>query len=422
MSMYPEPDFGVPELTAKIAQASFPKGNKYIKMRDELGTIYKDEQFVDLYPQVGQSAIPPWRLALVTIVQFAEQLTDRDAAEAVRSRIDLKYLLGLELDDAGFDFSVLSEFRSRLLTGEAEERLLAAMLDKFTDKKWLKAGGKQRTDSTHIVAAVRNLNQLELVGETLQHTLNIIAQIDPIWLKNRVSADWYEQYGRRFTDFRLPKSKAKRTALQQQIGEDGYYLLQEIYMHEEGTHLRTLGAVDILRQVWIQQYYIEENKVSWREANNQPLAEQLIVSPYDLDIRCGQKRGQKWRGYKVHLTENCDPDSPNLITNVETTAAMAHDITIVPTIHENLSQKKLLPDDHLVDSAYISADMLVESQTEYQVKLIGPPPGDSSWQARQANGFDQTYFSIDWDNQSATCPKGKKVVIGKHGVHHLGRR
>jgi transposase len=102
MSMHPEPIFEVPELTATVAKAAFPKGNRYMKMRDELGTLYSDEQFADLYPRVGQPASTPWRLALVTLVQFAEDLTDRQAADAVRSRIDLKYLLGLELDDRAF--------------------------------------------------------------------------------------------------------------------------------------------------------------------------------------------------------------------------------------------------------------------------------------------------------------------------------
>jgi transposase len=180
MSMHPEPIFEVPELTATVAKAAFPKGNRYMKMRDELGTLYSDEQFADLYPRVGQPASTPWRLALVTLVQFAEDLTDRQAADAVRSRIDLKYLLGLELDDAGFDFSVLSEFRKRLLDGGAEGRLLNVMLAVFVERKWLKAKGKQRTDSTHILAAVRHLNRLEIVGETLHHALNILAQVDPV--------------------------------------------------------------------------------------------------------------------------------------------------------------------------------------------------------------------------------------------------
>jgi transposase len=113
----------VPEETVRVAQAAFPKGTAYLTLRDELGTIFVDADFCDLYPEDGQPALAPWRLALVTILQFREHLPDRQAAEAVRSRIEWKYLLGLELTDPGFDFSVLSEFRGRLLTGGAEARL-----------------------------------------------------------------------------------------------------------------------------------------------------------------------------------------------------------------------------------------------------------------------------------------------------------
>src|SRR5689334_21826255 len=146
-----------------------------MQMRDALGVMYRDEQFADLFPRCGQVAEAPWRLALVTVLQFAENLTDRQAADAVRGRIDWKYAMGLTLDDAGFDFSVLSEFRARLLAGGAEERLLDLMLNWFRDRHLLKRRGRQRTDSTGVVGAFRVLNRLELVGETLRHALNELA-------------------------------------------------------------------------------------------------------------------------------------------------------------------------------------------------------------------------------------------------------
>lgn len=90
---------------------------------------------------------------MVTVLQFAEGLSDRQAAEAVRSRIDWKYLLGLALEDAGFDFSVLSEFRDWLIAGEMEQQLLDLLLKRFRDRRLVKARGKQRTDSAHIQAA-----------------------------------------------------------------------------------------------------------------------------------------------------------------------------------------------------------------------------------------------------------------------------
>jgi transposase len=163
----PSPIEPVPEETARVARAAFRKGNPLLKLRDELGSIFRDEDFANLFPSLGQPGLPPWRLALATILQFRENLPDRQAAEAVRARIDWKYLLGLELDDPGFDHSVLCEFRARLLEGGAEERLLHKLLDACRARGLLKARGRQRTDATHVLASIRVLNRLELVGETM---------------------------------------------------------------------------------------------------------------------------------------------------------------------------------------------------------------------------------------------------------------
>ncbi len=191
----------VPEETARVAHAAFPKGHPYLTFRDALGTIFQDEDFAALFPAWGQPGLPPWRLALVTIMQFRENLADRQAAEAVRARIDWKYLLSLELTDPGFDFSVLSEFRDRLLAGSAEEVLLEKLLERCRALGLLKARGQQRTDSTHVLAAIRVLNRLELVAETLRATLNALATVAPDWLQGLAPLAWYERYSRRIEEY-----------------------------------------------------------------------------------------------------------------------------------------------------------------------------------------------------------------------------
>lgn len=148
-------------------------------LRDKLGTLYEDDDFSELYPQRGQPAYSPWRLALITILQFVENLSDRQAADAVRARIDWKYLLSLPLSDSGFDFSVLSEFRARLVEQEQVEQLLNRLLQQAQAQELLKANGKQRTDSTHVLAAIRVMNRYERVGETLRHALNVLATVAP---------------------------------------------------------------------------------------------------------------------------------------------------------------------------------------------------------------------------------------------------
>jgi hypothetical protein len=175
-----------------------------------------------------------------------ENLTDRQAADSVRGRIDWKYLLGLPLQDAGFDYSVLSEFRSRLINGQAETILFDTILEICRKRSWLKSGGKQRTDSTHILAAVRRMNRIDLVGEAIYHVLDVIAQVvDPGWLKTIVKPDWFERYSQRLSSFRLPRGEKEQTELAEVIGKDGKYLIEQVYSPTAPEYLRKLPAIAV---------------------------------------------------------------------------------------------------------------------------------------------------------------------------------
>jgi len=171
MTLQPQYEFSIPEETARVARAAYPKGNIYMKMRDALGTIYHNESFAHVFPQNGRPVEAPWRLAFITVVQFMEGLPDRQAADAVRGRIDLKSALSLELTDAGFDFTILSDFRKPLVDGDAAQVLLDAMLSLFKEQGWLKERQRQRTDSTHVLAKVRAINRLMCVGEAMRYAL-----------------------------------------------------------------------------------------------------------------------------------------------------------------------------------------------------------------------------------------------------------
>jgi transposase len=225
MSLRPHPLEPVPEETARVARAAFPKVHPYLTCRDALGTIFQDEDFATLFSAWGHPGLPPWRLALVTSMPLREHLADRQAAAAVRARIDWKYLLSLEPTDPGFDFSVLSAFRDRLLAGGAEELLLDKLLERCQALGLLKARGQQRTDSTHVLAAMRVLNRLELVAETLRAALNAVAPVAPDWLQAITPLAGYERYSRRIEESRLPKTKTERDAYADTVGEDGFMLL-----------------------------------------------------------------------------------------------------------------------------------------------------------------------------------------------------
>jgi transposase len=250
MSLKPGPIPPVPQETVRVARAAFRKGNPLLELRDELGAVFADADFADLFPKRGQPGLPPWRLALITLLQFRENLPDRRAAEAVRARIDWKYLLGLELADPGFDHSVLCEFRARLLEGSAEERLLHKLLERCRERGLLKARGRQRTDATHVLASIRVLNRLELLAETLRAALNELASVAPDWLREVAPEDWYKRYARRIEDSRLPQAAAERDAYARAVGEDGFRLLDRLDRPATAAELRQLPKVAVLRQVW----------------------------------------------------------------------------------------------------------------------------------------------------------------------------
>ena len=416
------PDYNqdIPESTVQVAQAAFPKGNPYLTLRDGLGPIYQDNDFIELFPEKGQPALTPWRLALVTVVQFRENLTDRQAAEAVRSRIDVKYLLGLDLTDPGFDFSVLSEFRSRLLEGKAESMLLEKLLTICRDLELVKARGKQRTDATRVLAAIRVMNRLEQVAETMRAALNELAMEAPVWLQSVAPHEWYQRYGRRIEDDRLPQSNAGREAYGQTVGEDGFHLLDLIAQPDAPADLDKLAKIEALRLVWERHYERAGEKVRFKTKKELANAPPGAESPYDTEARYRSRYGTDWTGYMVHLTETCEEDDIHLITHVETTEATVHESQRTENIHQALVEKGLPPSEHLTDSAYIDAELLVNSRHEYQIDLFGPARSNNSWQSRTEGAYGLGQFEIDWDGEVVTCPQGKQSSNWKEGFDNTG--
>src|SRR5438094_612586 len=355
MSLHPHVIEPVPDETARVAHAAFPKGHPYLTVRDVLGTIFQDDDFAALFPAWGPPGLPPWRLALVTIMQFRENLADRQAAEAVRARIDWKYLLSLELTDPGFDFSVLSEFRDRLLAGSAEALLLDKLLERCRVLGLLKARGPQRTDSTHVLAAIRVLNRLELVAETLRATLNALATVAPDWLQGLAPLAWYERYSRRIEDTRLPREQAQRDAYAQTVGADGFHLLDALDAPQAPTGLRELPIIATLRQTWQRHYERTaralaspgeppEYAVRFKASRELPPAAEGIESPYDVEARYRHRRD------------------------------------------------------------------------EQGIILRGPTRPSQGWQTQVDGAYTIDQFAVDWDQQQVRCPQGHlSVAWWEHG-------
>jgi transposase len=352
-----------------------------------------------------------WRLALVCLLQFAENLTDRQAADAVRSRIDWKYALSLELTDPGFDFSVLSEFRDRLLAGKAETRLLDVMLTTFRGRGWLKAGGRQRTDATYVKAAIHRLNRVELVAAVFQNALEALAVAAPDWLRIRTPADWFARYSQKLNDYRLPRKETEQQQLALQIGQDGQRLLAWVEAADAPPTVRDLEAILNLRLVWGQQYDLTGALPRFLSEKELRDSADREASPHDTEARFRYKRDLSWVGYQAHFTETCDDDSPHLIIHVETTPATTSDYGVLPDIHEDLRQQDLLPNEHLVDGGYSSSDALVNSRTDFGVMVICPARPDASWQAHTPGAYSVDTFQIDWTGHVVTCPQGAHSQI-----------
>jgi hypothetical protein len=235
----------------------------------------------------------------------------------------------------------------------------------------------------------------------------VLAEAAPDWLRARTTSAWVDRYGSRASEYRLPKGQAARLALAEQIGADGQALLAALYAADAPAGLRQLPAVEVLRQVWVQSFVVVADRLIWRESDNVPPAGRHISSPYDTDARCALKRTTSWAGYKVLLTETCDAERPNLITDVQTTNAAVADDAVTETIQADLAARALLPAIHLADTGFVNSKLLVSSREEHGIELIGPTRGDNHWQAKERAGFAARDFAIDWERECATCPEGK---------------
>ena len=437
---WPEPD---PQIAAAIKAmygSRKTEGPLAVEIRDRLGQWLADEEFAAAFGIRGRPGWPPSRLALVTVLQRAEKLTDRVAAEAVRARLDWKYLLGLPVDDPGFDHTVLAEFRGKVAEAGLEQVALDALLAKLAADGLVKAGGKQRTDSTHVVAAVAALNRLELAGESVRAAVEALAAAHPAWLEQRICvSDWTRRYGTPLTAWRPPASQAKQDELAIAYAGDGYALLEAVYDESSPAWLRELPAVDVLRRVLVQNYTrtitgskeVIKRREKEPEGDGLPPGHARIASPYDTDARWGVKREEFWLGYKLHVTETCDdepqcgcpggggtgrrghdqdcaaPAFPNLITHVATTDATVTDNQMTSVIHDDLARKTLAPGRHYLDSGYLSAALVVSALTTCGIALIGPLLADTSAQARAGAGYARADFTADYDSKTVTCPQGK---------------
>jgi len=391
----------MPPDIAAVGQRLMDETAPYRVIGDHLADVLHDAQFADLYQPTGRNAVSPSLLALVTIFQFLEDVPDREAAAMVVLRLDWKYALHLPVAYRGFDYSILCDFRQRVLAHGKDELLFDAILEKVKALGFIKKRGKQRTDSIAVVGAVRQLSALETVTETLRTTIRALEKADPVWAETTLPASFREQYAHLRPDYRL--TKPEREALMRQVGADGLWLLEQITAAAPEA-VRTLNAVQTMRSVWEQRYHRVEGKVAVREQSVACTA--LIVTPHDPGVRAGEKRGKRWHGEKVHVTETAEvaAEGENFITVMTTANASSGDAQTLPAIRQKLVERAVVPEKQYVDSGYVSGQQMAQSQSA-GIILMGPPLADTS-----PNGFKISAFTIDRETKQATCPDGKQAV------------
>jgi transposase len=254
----------------------------------------------------------------------------------------------------------------------------------------------------------------------LRQALNVVASAAPDWLRALAPPEWYERYGRRIENDRLPKGQAARQAYADVVGADGQHLLDALDRDDTPARLKELEAIILLRRVWSTEFQVSRGRLRLREPKTMPPRGELIESPSEPEARFCTKRERHWTGYRVHLTESCETVLPHLITHVETTVASTQDVEQLPAIHAGLAAQRLLPSEHVVDAGYVSGRTLATSHAEYQIDLVGPIVGDHRWQARAGHGFDGSHFQVDWDTRVVTCPQGHRSTIWQ--VWHTARQ
>ncbi|MFE9341394.1 IS1182 family transposase [Streptomyces sp. NPDC007063] len=387
-----------------MARASNPRGTTAMWVRDHLDGLWDDRDFSPWYPRDGRPGLSPAQLAMVCVLQFLLNLSDRQAAEAVRCRIDFKYALALELDDPGFHHSVLTDFRDRLCKDDRADQLLSLSLERMRDAGVVTERGRQRTDSTQVLAAARDLSRLELVLEAIRAALEEAAQRAPDILDGLVDAEWATRYGR---PVRLPSQPSHPATRLKQAGADARRLLERLPPHRRGPRAETL------RQIVVQNFLLDaRGGLRPRTAKDgQPKGAVRIVSPYDREARRAIRGNTRWSGYLIHVTETCETDSPvNLITDIATTRP-TRDTEALPGIHDRLSDRRLLPRQHLLDGGYLSVGLLHRSSRDHQVELVGPVKASGAWQSKERSGFTRDDFTIDFDQRQVTCPSGETSHI-----------
>lgn len=408
MCLKPQPPRPMPEDTGRVGATLLDADSPYRFIGEVLYDQFHDEDFADLYPNDGQPALSPVLLSFVTIFQYLEDLSDRDAALALKDRISWKYALHLPLTYPSFDRSVLVEFRIRLREHQAEGRVFDAVLARLKELGMYKARGTQRTDSLAVLSPTRPLRRLELVCDAIRVAVKTMVKADPAWTRRVIPAEWEEKYGRPCKSERMASEERERKAVH--VGRDGQWLLDRLE-EEDAAHLRELRDVETFRLIWKQHYTrAEDGSLTWTPGGDHGGAD-AIETPYDPEARWSRKGSFDWIGDKLQVTETDDEGLPHLITDIDLTPATESDYDALADIRARQQERDVLPSERYVDSGYVSGPTIKNGREDFGEELVGPIHHTVTAQSKLPDGLTHADFQIDLEAKQVTCPGGQTTVI-----------
>lgn len=405
MCLKVKPPWRMPEETGRIGKMLLKENDPYRLIGDQLFGKWEEEEFADLYSHEGKPGYSPVILAFVSVFQFMERLADRQAAQALRMRLDWKYALHLPLEDEGFDFSVLSEFRDRLIEGKAEKRVFEKLVEQIRAMGLIKERGKQRSDSIAMLVKVRRLSRIEMVVETLRLAVVALVAANREWCEEVIPPSWEEKYGERFVRQRYSEQEWKE--YEANIGNDGEWLLKRLRDGSAPAELQDLPEVQIFNTVWAQQFQEAQGQMVYKDLKKYDGHTQ-IQTPHDPEARYSRKRKFEWLGDKVQVTETDDEGYPHIITDIVATDSNQTDYEELPLIQARLIERQCKPGEHYVDAGYMSGPNLAHSQ-DLEIELIGPLPEVVTPQDLLPDGITQAQFQMDPIKKIATCPQGHQA-------------
>jgi IS5 family transposase len=398
--------------TDYICERLVPQDSFYRKFKELVSPLIKDEAFDSMYCQDnGRPPISPSLMAMACILQFYRGLSDREMEEACMYDIQIKFALGLGIDDRPFDHSSLFDFRERLLKNGKEKQIFDRILDHLISKRLIKRDEIQRIDATHVIADIAIPTMVTFIKKAVYEILKT--------LKCRHKAVYYDiakeidmtEYSQEEVNHDAPGRLdiEKRRKKLVEVVADAKIVLKHLKRLKPARDLKK--KENMLRRI-LRENIETDNKGKPDEKEFADKPKDILVSPVDPDARHGAKsKTKKFVGYKANVTETV---KSRFITNIKAMPGNAHDGSNAVAMVTDQTEHKLKPKKLIGDTAYGSGRNRIELK-EIGTKVVAP---NFDRNARGRDIFPKGMFMYDNDDETLTCPMNVTVDMKYHDYTH----